>query len=385
MKSEELVLILSQHIKKSILTSPNIKIENGISLLLPNSHMKQGGVYVCHLNTLKDLEFLRTAPSNATFFVVDCKEEPVDLPVAQSNCSYLFLSCTMDELSLTLSNIFKQNERQLLRNNYTKMQALWSQIIQIPGRTDEILALMKEFYYSFHTYVACLVITRENDYARISEDDLFLLLEELNAFFPETNIFPFKNQIIILYSQDERPTTILSFSYDSFSSLLQKYHMNVGISNACRHPHMYPTLYHTSISSLDLGIKISSFQMNSNFYQYEDFSTFYIIDLCVKEFTRIHGHSDIIYLVSPCIIELYRYDLKHNADLLSTLFHYLLNGCNISTTSKTLYMHRNTIFNKLKKINSIISYPLDSGLTQFKLLMSCFVVTYYREYLERIL
>lgn len=385
MKSEELILILSQYIKKTVLASSNIKIENGISLLLPNSHLKQDGVYLCHIETLKDIINVRSLPDNITFFVVDCIEESLEIDINQNNVSYFFLTCTMDELSLFLSNIFERNERLIVRNNYKKMQATWSQLIHIPGHTDEILAKIKEFYYSFHNYVACLVLIMEQDYAKSSEEDLFHLLEELNIFFPETNIFPYKNQIIILYSQDNRPTNTLSFSYDSFSSILHKYHMNAGISNACRYPHMYPTLYHTSLSTLDLGIKISSFNINNNIYQYEDFSAFYIIDLCVKEFVRIHGHSDIIYLVSPCIIELYRYDLKHNADLLSTLFHYLLNGCNVTLTSKTLYMHRNTVFNKLKKINSIISNPLDSGRTQFKLLMSCFIVTYYREYLERIL
>lgn len=385
MKSEELIVILSQHIKKTILTSSNIKIENGISLLLPNSQIKQDGIYLCHMKTLKDIINFRTLPANITFFVADCMEEIPEIDNTQNNCSYFFLTCTMDELSLTLSSVFEQNKRLINRNNYKKMQDLWNQLIEILGHTDEILAITKEFYYSFHNYVACIVLIMEQDYAKISEDDLFLLLEELNDFFPETNIFPYKNQIIILYSQDNRPTNTLSFSYDAFSSILHTYHMNAGISNACRYPHMYPTLYHTSLSSLELGIKITSFSIKNNIYPYEEFSTFYIIDLCVKEFIRIHGHSDIIYLISPSIIELYRYDLKHNADLLSTLFHYLLNGCNITITSKILYMHRNTIFNKLKKINSIISYPLDNGHTQFKLLMSCFIVTYYREYLERIL
>ncbi|WP_124067101.1 helix-turn-helix domain-containing protein [Clostridium sp. E02] len=385
MKSEELVLILSQYIKKTVLASSDIKIENGISLLLPNSYLKQDGVYLCRLNTLKEILNFESQPANITFFVIDCTEASLEIENIQTNCSYLFLSCTMDEISVLLSNIFQRNERLIVRSNYKKMQAIWNQIIQIPGQTDEILTIIKDFYYSFHKYIACLVLTMEQDCAKISENDLLLLLEELNIFFPETNIFPYKNHIIILYSQDNRPTSTLSFSYDSFSSILHKYHMNAGISNACRYPHMYPTLYHTSLSTLDLGIKISSFRINNRIYQYENFSTFYMIDLCVKEFVRIHGHSDIIYLVSPCIIELYRYDIKHNADLLSTLFHYLLNGCNITNTSKSLYMHRNTLFNKLKKINSIISSPLDNGRTQFKLLMSCFVVTYYREYMERIL
>lgn len=384
MKSEELITILSKYIKKTVLASSDIKIENGVSLLLPYSLMKQNGVYLCHNKTFQEMISLRTLPSNSTFFIVDCMEEP-DETINKNDCSYFFLTCTLDELSLILSDIFEMKKNLIIQNNYAKMQNIWNQLISIPGHTDEILAKIKEFYYPFRNFVACIVLISKPEHAKMSANDMFLLFEDLNSFFPETNIFPYKNQIIILFSQDSRPINTLSFSNDDFYLILQKYHMDAGISNACRHPHMYPTLYHTSLSSLELGTKITSLHISNSIYQYDEYSTFYIIDLCVKEFIRIHGHSDIIYLVSPCIIELYRYDLKHNADLLTTLFHYLMNGCNVSITSKAIYMHRNTVFNKLKKINSIITLPLDNGRTQFKLFMSCFIVTYYREYLERII
>lgn len=383
MKSDELITLLSKCIKNTVLASSDIKIENGVSLLLPHTLMKQNGVYLCHNKIFQEMKSLGTLPSNSTFFVVDCMEEP-DEAIYKNDCSYFFLTCTLDELSLILSDIFENKKKLIAQYNYTKMQNIWNQLISIPGRTDEILAKIKEFYYPFRNFVACIVLISKQEHANMSMNDMFLL-GELNNFFPETNIFPYKNQIIILFSQDSRPINTLAFSYDAFNLILQKYHMDAGISNACRHPHMYPTLYHTSFSSLELGTKITSLRISNNIYQYEEYSTFYIIDLCVKEFIRIHGHSDIIYLVSPCIIELYRYDLKHNADLLTTLFHYLLNGCNVAITSKAIYMHRNTVFNRLKKINSIITPPLDNGRTQFKLLMSCFIVTYYREYLERII
>lgn len=384
MKSKELIAKLNVYLQKSILASSDIKIEGGVSLLLPYSHSGQNGIYLSHYKSFLEMVDLRILPSSSTFFVVDCNEEP-DATNLNKGCSYIFLNCTLDEFSLILSDMFKKNKQLIDQNNYVKMQNIWEQIINMPGNTEEILSKTKEFFYPFHCFVACIVLTPKHEHANLSSSDLFLLIKELNDFFPETNIFPYKNQIIILYSQDSRPINTLSFSYNSFSSILETYHMNASISNACRHPQMFPTLYHTAASSVDLGTKISSLHVYDNIYQYEEYSTYYIINLCVQEFIRIHGHSDIIYLVSPCIIELYRYDIKHNSDLLKTLFQYMLSGCNVVATSKILYMHRNTVFNKLSKIHSIISLPLDNGRTQFNLLMSCFIVTYYREYLERIL
>lgn len=384
MKSEELTKILSEYIIKTVLASSDIQIENGVSLLLPYSLLKQNGVYLCNNRTLQEMVNRKALPSNNTFLVVDCIEEP-DEAIIKNDCSYFFLNCTLDELSLILSELFEKKKKLVARNHYAQMQNIWNQLVSAHEYTDEILAEIKKFYYPFRNFVACIVLISKQECAKISEEDMFLLLEELDSFFPETNIFPYKNQILVLFSQDSRPINTLSFSYDAFRLILQKYHMNAGISNACRYPYMYPTLYHTSISSLELGTKITSVHKSNSIYQYDEYSTFYIIDLCVKEFIRTHGHSDIIYLVSPCIIELYRYDLKNNTDLMTTLFHYLLNGCNVAITAKAIYMHRNTVFNKLKKINSIIVLPLDNGQTQFKMLMSCFIVTYYREYLERIM
>ncbi|MBF4694446.1 PucR family transcriptional regulator [Fusibacter ferrireducens] len=383
MKSDELILTLSPFIKGTLLRTSNIKIENGISLLLPNAYIRQDGVYICKMQTFQSILNSKNSLQNVTFFVVDCVHELPKLDDAQDTCSYIFLTCSLDELSTVFSKIFEQKKRLIDHGNYEKMKILWQQLIQTPRHKDELRTIINEFYYSFRRFVACIVLIMKQDHPKLSENDLYLLFEELNDLFPETNIFPFKNQIVILYSQDNRPDSDLAFSYDKFSLILEKYHMDAGISNACRYPLLYPTLYHTSLSSLYLGRKLSSYHISDNIYNFENYSTFYIIDLSVKEFIRIHGHSDIIYLVSPDIIQLHRYDLDHNTDLLTTLFQYLLNGCNITVTSKILYMHRNTVFNKLKKIKNIISDPLDDGQIQFKLLMSCFVVTYYKEYLEQ--
>ena len=195
-------------------------------------------------------------------------------------------------------------------------------------------------------------------------------------------MFPYEGRFILLHSQEYRPGSYMDFSYEEFNRILEQFQLTAGISNACRHTDMYGTLYLTVLGALRLAKQLPMKRRFNRIIQYEQYSTYYIIDLCVQEFIRIHQHRDIIYLISPAVIELYRYDKAHNTDLLKTLFSYLLSGRNVSETASVLYMHRNTVFNKLNKIHSIIGLPLEDGNMQFKLLMSCFVVTYYQDYLK---
>ncbi|MCD8224146.1 MAG: helix-turn-helix domain-containing protein [Clostridiales bacterium] len=95
-----------------------------------------------------------------------------------------------------------------------------------------------------------------------------------------------------------------------------------------------------------------------------------------------HGHNDIVYLMHPSIIKLARYDVAHKTNLRDLLFYYLLCGCSLNRTASLMYMHRNTVMNKLNKINEIIGIPLDDGFVRHRLIISCLVYRYYSDYMH---
>ena len=59
-------------------------------------------------------------------------------------------------------------------------------------------------------------------------------------------------------------------------------------------------------------------------------------------------------LVHPDIQKLAQEDAVGSDCLLQTLFSFLLHGCSISQTTDVLFIHRNTLRTRLKKISSII-------------------------------
>ena len=100
-----------------------------------------------------------------------------------------------------------------------------------------------------------------------------------------------------------------------------------------------------------------------------------------KQFADSMGSTDIILLSDPAIITLYRYDTEHNSNLCDVLFHYLSRGRSVSETAKALYMHRNTVQNKIAKISQLTSLDLADGNVGQRLLYSCQIIRYYTEYL----
>lgn len=354
-----------------------IPIEDGLTVFTPFSDIMEQHTYVCTYDIFQNYA-LPLPPKHLCFFVLDIEERCLTdfpEPAADFKGTLFFLHLKWDDFVEIYMDFLSREGTQIQLKKLKKYQTLWAELLH--GNPQDFSI----FPCRLKKFVSCIVIEDEAG-AVMDNSRCFALIRELEPMFPETNMFPYKGRLIILYSQDCRPGAFLDFSYEEFSLILEQFHLTAGISNACRHTDMYATLYRTAVSAIRLSRRLPLQKAFPHIIQYDEYSTYYIIDLCVREFIHIHNHRDIIYLISPAVIELYRYDKTHNTDLLKTLFCYLLNGRNVAETASALYMHRNTVFNKLNKINSIINLPLEDGNTQFKLLMACFVVTYYQDYLK---
>lgn len=90
-----------------------------------------------------------------------------------------------------------------------------------------------------------------------------------------------------------------------------------------------------------------------------------------------------ILLTHPDITRLYYYDVENNSNLLDVLSAYLSCGQNVNQTSQMLYMHRNTVLNKLNKIEEFLQHEFDYTTDHFLLLLSCMILRYQHQYTQR--
>lgn len=207
-------------------------------------------------------------------------------------------------------------------------------------------------------------------------------LQQLQTVFPETNMVLYQDNIVILHSQSNRPLGKLDFDYEKLMSVLEHCNGYAGISNSSRHRIRLRTMYLLAADTIRIGLTLHRRALSERLFLYEDYSMYHIIDLCAQKFIETHHHNDLIYLIHPSIMKICRYDAEHNTNLRDVLYYYLLCGCNLGRTAQTMYMHRNTVLNKLNKISEIAELPLEDGYTQHRMIMSCLIVRYYEQYLN---
>ena len=102
--------------------------------------------------------------------------------------------------------------------------------------------------------------------------------------------------------------------------------------------------YQEASLSLKVGPKI--FNTKSNVFFYNDLKLYHILFL-FKE------HPVILDLYNDTIGRLSLYDTENNTSLVQTLITFFENNCSVNQTSRKLYIHRNTLYNRLERISEI--------------------------------
>ncbi len=285
------------------------------------------------------------------------------------------LSDFCDTVSYTLCE-----NLELLLNQDTICAEFFQDLISKKLTDDaEIKNRLSMLAYPVKTFYAFILIRPET----ISEqnEQLSYMMQQLHEIFPETNMAICGHDIVILFSQEDRPQGLLPFDHAKLQKLMEQCHAYAGISNATRRLSRLHILHDIASAIIRLGARLHRFSETERLFFYEDYSMYYIIDLCAAQYIENHCTNDLIYLIHPSILKICRYDAKHHSNLRDVLYYYLLSGCSLNKTAAAAYMHRNTVLNKLNKINELTDIPLEDGYNRHRMIMSCLIVRYYEEYM----
>lgn len=136
---------------------------------------------------------------------------------------------------------------------------------------------------------------------------------------------------------------------------------------------------HTFFSLMDLQIAArqckEAIRLN-NLYKEEkkefcEFKDVYVSYL-LKEVKR---NLPMKMIESPYYMALKQYDAEHNSNLCEVFMSYLENGRNINQTSTAIYLHRNTVLNKIKKAESV----MQEGCNDYQTMIA-FVLSYLEDH-----
>ena len=65
-----------------------------------------------------------------------------------------------------------------------------------------------------------------------------------------------------------------------------------------------------------------------------------------------------------------KYDIQHGSDLCNTLFKWLSHDRNTVATAESMYLHRNTLMNRLKRIEEVMCVNLDDVNVRLRVLLA---------------
>lgn len=128
-----------------------------------------------------------------------------------------------------------------------------------------------------------------------------------------------------------------------------------------------PIYYQQACSAYEMG---SLYNPSSWCYMFEDYALRYFMH---------YGSSRIPprHLCHPALVELHRYDTANGTDLLRTLETYVGNNCNAVTASNLLFIHRNTFYQRLARIQELLNLNLDNPDVRLYLQLSTYLIAMY--------
>lgn len=195
--------------------------------------------------------------------------------------------------------------------------------------------------------------------------DVYSICRMVETKFPETVPFCHKDQIVCITNLDRT-----GIQRDIFLHLLAPYvrdHLfRAGVSYVFSDFAALASYYHQALSALELGKQKNPDEW---FYRFEKYALDYFICYGTSRMGARH-------LCHPDLLILEQFDLENNTALLKTLQVYLNCGQNATTASAELYIHRNTLYQRMTKIESLIQAKLSDPATRLYMQISFSIMNF---------
>lgn len=234
---------------------------------------------------------------------------------------------------------------------------------ELQGRLFRLPHLPERFF-------TCVVVAFQTELEYVP---LGLVSQALGQIFPSASVAAYHGDLIVFaYRHDQSNRPIHDAA--ALESLLDRHDAFASFGNYTRFLRSARQHYLQGRAALDLGRALHPGQ---RIFLYEQYTVYHLIDLCARHGFEFH-ETKLIYLCTAKYTALMRHDQDKGDDLCQILQVYIQNNCNTSQTAKQLHFHRNTIINKVSKIESILGERLNDWDLQFKLMLSAAVEEYAR-------
>lgn len=200
---------------------------------------------------------------------------------------------------------------------------------------------------------------------------------QLQQAFRHCDAVIYRGDILLLARKTQRGSRP-SFNQELLQQILEQYDGRAVIGNASEHLSSMAPMYNQCKGAMRIATKMDP---DRRIYFFEEYSIYQIIEMAAdSEFNHLSSRN-LVHLCNNELIALVLYDKKNDTNLTDMLFVYLTHERNMTLTANVMYMHRNTLLYKIRKIEEIIGCSLDDPSLRERFLFSYRVMTYMEKYL----
>lgn len=199
-------------------------------------------------------------------------------------------------------------------------------------------------------YVVYLIT--QKDGAKLEEGEAKYVMFRLGELYSSVILFYYEQQVVLISKEPEHP------DLPDIVEFLESKDLIAGKSQVFDN-FMYIKYYYIQAKAA----------ISSSKGTVTDFESCYF-DQIIKS---VRSYTSQKSMCHPAVLRLLEYDTSNNTEYVSCLKIYLANGCNLSSTSKRIFAHRNTVEYWIKRIVDIIEVdPKElSDDMRMELLLSC--------------
>lgn len=242
-------------------------------------------------------------------------------------------------------------------NKYLMYSYFLSDLIQNQWTSEDIESRLSYLGYATKKYFYLLTMDLQN-----IENRSFILKslqKQVNFILPGSIYCLYENHAVFLYTSDHILTQDCETA-ERLRRFLDQSHVYGAISDHYTNLTLTSRHYRKTLDALKIGIPANP---SEHLFHYGALAVHHMFNI-IEGLLTYRDFSD------NAVGKLESYDIQNHAMLLETVYQYLIHNMSISGTAASMYVHQNTIRQRIEKAKEITGIPLENGFQVFELMLA---------------
>lgn len=197
------------------------------------------------------------------------------------------------------------------------------------------------------------------------------LIETIASSAPDVKLLQYQNHVLMLKAQSRRGVQTEEESQnwtERVTRLLMIHNAHCGVSSAFSHLKDIRTAYDQARSALESGMLLNP-KEKSRIYFYRDYYLYHVLK-------QVENNIPLSSLYPRRLNQILEKDLKSGANNLKLLDAYLANNQSVTATARQMFMHRNSVIYRIRKIEEMLRIDLENHKDVVRMDFSLCVLRY---------